>query len=64
MGVYEGHLRMCDKYQLIQTCIKHVNVGSLTPLRSMELSIKVETVKTGRSILYIEGFNKNIIDLV
>ena len=26
----------------------------------MELSIKFETVKSGRSILYIEGFHKNI----
>ena len=29
----------------------------------MELSIKVETVKSGRSILYIERLNKNIIFL-
>ena len=26
----------------------------------MELSIKFETIKSGRPILYIEGFHKNI----
>ena len=47
MGIYQGHLHMCDKLQ-------H------ELLRSMELSIKFETVKSGRSIFYIEGFHKNI----
>ena len=47
MGIYQGHFRMCDKLQ-------H------ELLRSMELSIKFETVKSGRSIFYIEGFHKNI----
>ena len=39
---------------------KHVTVGSLTLLRSMQLSIKFETVKSGWFILYIEGFHQKI----